>query len=129
MRSWAEFWNKPVGRWLVWALFVAAWTAGLAFPMPQTEDWPISPGQQVVIAKSGHVAGYAALAVLSGRLPLAAPARLVVLFFLMAHAGVTEWIQLRVSNRTGTLDDVLLDHLGILAGLILSWPAWRRNGS
>ena len=51
---------------------------------------------------------------------------IALLFFLMAHAVGTEYVQLRWSGRDGCLRDVLIDHAGILLGLILSWKRWTR---
>jgi len=46
----------------------------------------------------------------------------------MAHAAATEWVQLHVSNRTGTIQDVILDHIGIALGLAFSWKWWSKEG-
>jgi VanZ family protein len=67
------------------------------------------------------------MTILTGWLRVPVRFRLLLLFFLMAHAGTTEWIQLHVPNRGGTVEDVVLDHLGIGAGLIVSWKWWSQG--
>jgi hypothetical protein len=116
---------SPLGwRGLVWLLYFLAWTAALLLPMPGGTP----PGLEWVtpwkfsLAKSLHLAAYAVLAVLSGWLHVPLRFRWILLFIIMAHAPVTELIQLRVEGRTGSLHDVGLDHLGL--GLVLSWKWW-----
>jgi VanZ family protein len=118
--------NNPRLCWLVWFGFVALWTTGLVFPMPEQRFSVEETTRRFLVGKAVHVAAYAVMTMLSGYLRLPIRFRLLLLFFLMFHAAVTEFIQLSVSNRSGTLQDVVLDHLGILAGLMLSWQSWSK---
>jgi VanZ family protein len=106
-----------------------AWTTLLVLPMPGEVSWPIQMGYDVkyYVGKSLHLGAYALLTILAGWLQPRLRWRLVLLFFLMAHAGTTEWVQLHVSNRTGTVQDVVLDHIGVMVGLLLSWTWWAKE--
>jgi VanZ family protein len=122
------FLNKPSGRWLVWGLFATLWTIVLVVPLPDLQlPAPLTGPGRFHFSKTLHVAAYAFLAGLGGWLKLAARDRLLLLVFLMAHAPLTEFIQLHVPGRTGRVEDVLLDHLGIGIGLALSWKWWTRQ--
>jgi VanZ family protein len=129
MSLFGKFNERPSWRWLAWGIYVLLLTTALVLPMTAVGNWPvtISPSRKFLLAKTGHVCAYALMTILSGWLRIPIRFRLPLLFFLMAHAAVTEWIQLNLSNRTGTLDDVVLDHLGIAAGLVLSWKWWSKN--
>jgi VanZ family protein len=113
-------------RLVFWTVFVVAWTASLLTPMeedPRPEDHPVKR-TKFVLGKTLHTAAYTALTVLTGWLPASPRQRLGLLFFLMAHAAVTEQLQLYIPGRTGSCRDVCLDHLGVLVGLLLSWKWW-----
>jgi hypothetical protein len=84
-------------------------------------------GLLFILAKILHVVAYAGLAILSGWLRLPCRWRWVILFIIMAHAPVTELLQLNIEGRTGTLRDVGLDHLGIGLGLLLTWKWWAEQ--
>ena len=117
-------------RWLVWTLFCIALTAALVAPVPSPEELPLGEllvSRRVLVAKSVHVVAYAMFAMLSGWLPVALRWRLFLMFFLMLHAVSTEFIQLHLSYRSGTLSDVLWDCLGIAVGFGLSWRWWLRE--
>ncbi|MCS7046944.1 MAG: VanZ family protein [Gemmataceae bacterium] len=117
-------------RWLAFALFSAVWTALLVMPGTVHDEIPLGEflrSRRVVLAKCVHVGCYAVFAVLAGRLPLALAGRLMVLYGLMLHAAATEFIQLYVVQRSGSLSDVLFDDLGILIGLAASWKSWTRE--
>lgn len=119
----------PRLRWLLWFGYVAIWTALLTTPFPESVEWPLFDPpvtEKYLIAKIGHVCAYALMAILTGWLRTGWQARLLLLFFLMAHGSVTEWVQLHLANRTGTVMDIVLNHLGILAGLVLSWKWWTQ---
>jgi hypothetical protein len=121
--------EQPRWRWTAWIALVIVWTTLLVLPMPEEVRWPvkITGGIKYYIGKSLHVGVYALLTVLAGWLQPRFRWRLLLLFFLMAHAGATEWVQLNVSNRTGTVQDVVLDHIGITVGLALSWKWWAKD--
>jgi hypothetical protein len=119
-------------RWLriLWALLVVIWTIMLLAPMPGEERWPLSlgPEHRYYLAKTAHVAVFAFLTVLAGCLAGRFSWRLLLLFFLMAHAAATEWAQSVLPfHRTGTVTDVVLDHCGIGVGLLVSWRSWTRR--
>ena len=40
----------------------------------------------------------------------------------------TEFVQLWVPERSGSLSDVLLDHVGMALGFALSWSLWLKPG-
>jgi VanZ family protein len=123
-----KFNNRSAWRWLALGLYVLVLTTALVLPAAAVGNWPaqLSLDQKKFIAKSGHVCAYALMTILSGWLRVPVRFRLLLLFFLMAHAAATEWIQLNLSHRDGTVQDVVLDHLGIAAGLIVSWRWWSR---
>ncbi len=100
-------------------------------PVPTDVHWPVTiiPGRRYFVAKSIHVCAYALLSLLTGWLQPRYRRRLALLFFLMAHASGTEWVQSNLSYRTGTVTDVVLDHCGIAAGLLLGWKWWAGEGT
>jgi VanZ family protein len=115
----------PGVRWLVWGAYALTWTTLLVMPMPSTEPWEeFGFDVKYLLGKSLHVAAYALLTALTGWLRPPFRFRLLLLFLVMAHAPVTELIQLHVSNRTGCLEDVGFDHLGAAVGLLLAWRWW-----
>lgn len=124
-----KFNDRPRWRWLACAIFVILWTTALVLPFPDPGSWPVqlTPSRKFLIAKTCHVSAYALMTILCGWLRVPVRFRLLLLFFLMAHAAATEWIQLNISNRTGTVDDVVLDHLGIAIGLAVSWKWWSKK--
>jgi VanZ family protein len=117
-------------RWIAWIAFTVLWTIGLVAPVAKIEAFRsesiLSGDYRIVVAKILHTLAYAAWTMLTGSLLPRMGARLALLFFLMTHAALTEYIQLRWSGRDGCLRDVLIDHAGILLGLLLSWKRWTR---
>lgn len=116
------------GRWLLWSIYVTLWTVSLLVPrqvvnsaLPSLE---LEEGLRLMIAKSIHAAAYAVLAILCAWLRLEARFRFLLVFFLMGHATLTEILQQYIEGRTGTLLDVAINDLGILAGIVLSWSWW-----
>lgn len=119
------YWT-PARRWWLWGWFTLAWTAALLVPLPQ-QDWDLNSlrlNLKFLVAKGIHVSMYALLALLSGWLRVCLRRRWLLMFFLMAHASVTELLQLVVIHRSGSLTDVLFNHLGIAMGVALSWRWW-----
>jgi VanZ family protein len=114
-------------RWLIWAGYVTAWTAALLVPVPVEPDTGLrSPAVLFVFAKFVHLSAYALLAVLTGWLRAPGKYRWLLLAFLPAHAALTEFLQwLLPTGRTGCIQDVLLDLVGISVGMALSWRWWR----
>jgi VanZ family protein len=82
-------------------------------------------GRKYIFMKSAHVSAYALLTILSGWLNVSIRYRWLLLFFIMAHAPVTELLQIPV-GRGGSLDDVGYDHLGVFLGLLMTWKWWSR---
>ena len=118
-------------RWLLWLAYAASWTIALVAPVPDAENLPFGEELfdfRMVFAKTVHVSAYAVFAVLTGWLRVPLRCRLPLLFFLMLHGAGTEWMQEKLtSTRSGSLNDVLLDHLGIAIGCCLSWKWWTRE--
>lgn len=119
-------------RGLIWSMYTASWTAMLLLPGQATEALAsineLLQSRKFIVAKSLHILGYVTLALLSGwwRVPLRY--RWLLMFFLMVHATVTELLQLLI-GRGGRLEDVGLDHLGILLGVGLTWKWWTSDDS
>jgi VanZ family protein len=114
-------------RWLLWAVYLISWTTALVVPVPggaflEVEVFQVT--RKFLIAKSLHILAYAGLAILSGRLLIAARFRWAMMFFLMFHGCATEMIQLYLSYRSGLLMDVMFDNIGIALGVAVSWKYW-----
>jgi hypothetical protein len=124
-----------VYRWLLWFAYVAALTTILIMPVPSTEGLPghdFISTQRYVISKATHVVAYGVLTVLSATLPVPARYRWLLIFFVMTHGTLTELTQwklaeLKWSERTGTLQDVGFDNLGVLLGIAAGWKWWTRE--
>src|SRR4051794_14750793 len=107
----------PWSRWVVWLLFLAAWSGALLIPFP--ESGPLSTRgmtltRKYVLTKTLHVSAYALLAGLTGWLRVSARRRWLLMFFVMAHGTLTELLQLFLAGgRTGCLEDVGFDHAGV----------------
>jgi VanZ family protein len=115
--SGVSFWRLLL--WPVWLTVFALWTAALLTTFPvEVNKALFTPEAGFTAGKSLHVAAYAGLTLLGLVLPLPAGWRLAPVAVLSLHAFGTEWVQPFV-GRTGSLRDVLLDHLGILLGLAL----------
>ncbi|MBI3407876.1 MAG: VanZ family protein [Planctomycetes bacterium] len=116
--------------WIIWLIYVLLWTTGLLLPGSATEIEPLDKlltGCRFAAAKSLHVCAYAVMTILSAFLPVPARFRWILVFFLMAHATVTELLQENfIPMRSGELDDVGFDQLGITLGILLSWKRWVR---
>jgi hypothetical protein len=114
----------------MWLAFMAVWTVMLEMPVPATGHLPGGAyivTYRPVLAKTLHVMMYTAMTLLAAWLRLPARWRPLMMFALMAHATATELLQALLADychRTGTLNDVGLDHLGIALGLLLTWKKW-----
>ena len=117
--------NLAVSRWILWLVYLVAWSAALLTPFPDVlADATLPAPTHFRAAKTLHVAAYALLTVLTGWLRLPAPYRWYMLLLISAHAFGTEFLQQFVPLRGPSLRDVGLDHLGLLLGVFLSWPWW-----
>ncbi len=119
-------------RWVVWLVYFCAWTTGLLMPIPWHVSWEIEGLEldlKFFATKGLHVLAYSLLAILTGWLAAPVRWRWLLMFILMAHASVTELIQLWVPGRTGSLRDVLFDHGGIALGLLVSWRRWTASAA
>jgi VanZ family protein len=114
-------------RWLIWGGFTVAWTVALLTPHPaELADAVLPPETRFPAAKSLHVAAYTVLTLLTSWLCVRRGWRWGLLAFVSLHAMGTEFFQQFVPLRHGSLQDVGIDHIGILIGVGLSWPAWMR---
>lgn len=120
--------HKKIG--IIWLVYTLLWTIGLVLPGSATEIEPLDKlltGYRFAAAKSLHVCAYAVMTMLSARLPVPARFRWMLVFFLMAHATVTELLQEKfIPMRSGELDDVGFDQLGITVGILITWKRWVR---
>jgi VanZ family protein len=110
-------------RWglLLWWVVVALWTAALITPYPiRASHEMLPPDVGFSIGKTLHIGVYAVLACALPWL-VRGGARWWLLGFLSFHAAVTELIQQFVPDRTGSLSDVGINHIGILLGVGVGW--------
>jgi VanZ family protein len=115
--------------WGLWFLFVVAWSIALLTPNPSEIAEEVFPDATLrfYAAKSLHVAAYFVLTVLTIQLPAPRPLRLLLLLFPSLHALATEGLQTFVPKRTGSLQDVGIDHIGIGLGFaVVGIWYWRR---
>ncbi|MCI0378170.1 MAG: VanZ family protein [Gemmataceae bacterium] len=118
-------------RWLLWSLYVALWTVALLLPPEVPEaivNHEIIRDRKFLIGKTVHIVAYAMMTILAGWLHAPPRWRLVLLAFLLIHPTVTELLQREV-DRTGLLEDVALDQIGVALGLAVSWKRWFENTS
>jgi VanZ family protein len=115
---------KAAWRGSLWGLCLAAWTAALLTTAPaHVSHHVLAPSLGFPISKALHIGAYAFLTMLLGSLPIRGW-RWFLLACLSLHACATEYLQQFVPLRTGCVQDVLIDHLGIALGLALSWNRW-----
>jgi hypothetical protein len=111
--------DGPVWPWVVWGVLLALWTWGLVSPSPpQVSEWLLPPYLRYAAAKTLHFTAYAVLSLLVAWLPARRPVLIALWVLLFVHAGVTEWAQTFVNNRTGSPYDVAINSAGILTGLL-----------
>jgi VanZ family protein len=116
----------PIWRWLFLLTYAALVTTALLVPIRVRSLGLESVGSDVLfsVAKSIHVLGYAVFAILGGWLRAPLRWRWLVLFLVMAHGTVMELLQTLTPTRSGTLQDVGFDNLGVALGLMISWKWW-----
>jgi VanZ family protein len=121
------------GIWVLWGLFLAAWTAALVTSEPvRIHDQYLHDPWGIPLGKVLHVGAYAFLAATAGLLRLRRPWGWVVLIALLEHGVLTEFAQGFNPDRTPAVFDILLDHAGVALGAVAAW-AWvtlrqRREG-
>jgi VanZ family protein len=121
-----ERWPARKYRWIIWGLYVAAWTTALLVPLPGGSGWKVhNVSLKFLFAKTLHVSAYALWAMLSAWLLVPRRWRLLLLVLMVVHAAATEFLQTFVPGRTGNLRDVGLDLIGIGIGCLLTWKWWR----
>lgn len=118
--------------WVIWIGSLIVWTVALLIPIPS--DYPLEIESyridlKLALGKTLHLGVYALLTMLTGLLKVNPRYRWLLMFFLMAHASFTEFLQSLGTSRTGQLTDVLLNHLGIALGMLISWRWWTATDS
>jgi VanZ family protein len=105
----------------VFALFLLAWTIALWLPVPSESANKAlgDPFWVFLFGKGLHITAYAFLAVLGSTIALFGQKWFWVLPCLVLHGGLTEIIQPLV-GRTGRIEDVGLDAIGIAIGGLLA---------
>lgn len=121
--------RKLLVRGLGWCVCIGAWTAALLTSAPVEVGKEVAPAEVYFPAsKLLHVGAYAFLTVFISWLPLRRW-RWLLLAVLSLHAAGTEYFQQFVPGRTGKASDVLIDHVGLLLGLALTWKHWVPHSS
>ncbi|HEY7310416.1 MAG TPA: VanZ family protein [Gemmataceae bacterium] len=116
--------RKLLVRGLGWGLCVGVWTTALLTTYPVQIGKHVTPaGMYFSASKLLHVGAYGFLTVFITWLPLRRW-RWLLLAFLSLHAAGTEFGQTFVPGRVGRPEDVAIDHLGLLLGLLLTWKRW-----
>jgi VanZ family protein len=111
-------------RGLGWCLCVVLWTLALLTTYPMRMGEAVTPSTlHFPAAKCLHVSAYAFLTVYLCWMPLGRW-RWLLLAFLSLHAAGTEFCQQYVPGRHGVFSDVLIDHVGLLLGVALTWKSW-----
>jgi VanZ family protein len=102
---------------------LTVWTVALLTKVPHESakqvlgsDWGV-----FVFGKTLHVCAYAGLAVLGGTAAAFGRKWVWVLPALVLHGGLTEFFQQFVGGRTGRIEDVGLDSIGISLGGLIAW--------
>jgi VanZ family protein len=115
---------------LLWGLLLLGWTAALLTTYPvHVAHAALPPPAQFPTAKVLHVSAYAVLAALSAWPRPLGRLRWLLLAFLSLHAAGTEYLQQYVPLRGPSAADVLIDHAGILLGVVVTWKWWWRAPS
>jgi VanZ family protein len=116
--------RKLLVRGLGWCVCVSLWTVALLTTRPVELNHAVTPvTMQYPASKCLHIFAYAFLTVFISWLPLRRR-RWLLLAFLSLHAAGTEYCQQFIPGRTGMVSDVLLDHVGLLIALALTWKRW-----
>jgi VanZ family protein len=107
----------PFGLFL---FFLGLWTYEVLAenPVPESVMRLIPTGWRFWLAKGLHVAAYAVLTLLAAWLPIPRWVFWLVVAGLLLHGIGTEFGQTFTANRSGSLRDVVLDWVGVGAGLL-----------
>lgn len=110
--------------WWVWVFGLVVWSYLLLTPGPAyfNRDY-ITPHTDLPITKFLHLCAYAFFTILAGTIQ--SPLKIGYLLLISLNAVWTEVFQQFVPDRHGCWEDMVLDHFGILVGLLLSWPLWK----
>ncbi len=113
-------------RWAVWSAYLLLLSAALLTPHPAHLAHDLFPADDArfAAAKSLHLGTFAFLAVLTGWLRPPPPRRWLLLLVLSLYACGTEFLQQFVPSRSGTWQDVTINHTGLYLGVLLSWRWW-----
>ncbi len=111
--------------WAAWLVILAVWTGALVTTYPVQVKQQVMPNDRgIPTAKLLHVAAYAFLTGFGAFLPLRGHWRWLPVLVMSLHGFGTEFCQLFVPLRTGSLTDVAIDHCGILLGLFCTLKWW-----
>jgi hypothetical protein len=114
-------------RWAVWWVLVGLWALALLTPQPVLLGRRVLPAEALFSAAKGlHVAAYAFLTGAGAWLPPWRGRRWLPVAVMSLHAFATEFFQQFVPSRHGCLEDVAIDHVGIVLGLAVTAWRWRR---
>jgi VanZ family protein len=114
-------------RWAVWWTLVGLWALALLTPQPVEVGKRVLPEEALFTASKGlHIAAYAFLTGAAAWLPAWHGWRWLPVAVMSFHAMATEFFQQFVPTRHGCIEDVVIDHVGIALGLLLTLPRWRR---
>jgi len=112
-------------------ILLASWTWALLSPNPVPEPIRESLGidWQFLLSKLLHASGYTTLTVLGGTLTKPGRPRRAMVAFLALHAIGSEVAQATMDlGRHGCIRDVLIDGVGIAAGVVmLRWRDSRKS--
>ncbi len=116
-------------RWAVWSIYVGLLSLALLTPHPTAvaESLIESQEERFLVGKALHAAMFTGLALLSGWLGLRGRYRWLLAYFLSLYAFGTEFLQQFVPTRTGNLQDVAINHLGLMIGILLCWRCWLQD--
>jgi VanZ family protein len=122
---------RRAALWALWAGCLALLTYGLLSPDPPKVGEEYVPSAfRFWVSKAVHVGGYTYLSALAGFLGLSARGEAGLRLALVAHGGLTEYLQTFVESRYGSVEDVAIDTAGVILGwgLVLLWRRLRSRG-
>ncbi len=112
-------------RWVLWLVLLTIWTIGLLTTEPVRFNRKyVVPRTDLPVGKFVHVGAYAFLTATAAFLPLPGWRRWLLVLGLSLHGTLTEYLQTFIDLRSGQLLDVLLNHVGIVLGLVLACRWW-----